>query len=131
MSSLPDLAGGPVDVAVVPVWGWGPRLSGGHLSPEDAARAVALAGARFAVPVHWGTLHPPWALRLRRDWFDLPGEWFTAAAARHCPGDDDRRAAAGAVVVRAGVTRPHPGEVMSQRRRRGRVATARRRGASP
>ena len=85
MSSLPDLAGGAVDVAVVPVWGWGPRLSGGHLSPEDAARAVALTGARFAVPVHWGTLHPPLALRLRREWFDLPGEWFAAAAARHCP----------------------------------------------
>src|SRR5512133_1348136 len=45
MEALPGLAGGPIDVAVVPVWGWGPRLSGGHLSPQDAARAVAMARA--------------------------------------------------------------------------------------
>ena len=41
--------------------------------------------ARFAVPVHWGTLHPPWALHLGRRWFDLPGEWFTGALAEHAP----------------------------------------------
>jgi L-ascorbate metabolism protein UlaG (beta-lactamase superfamily) len=85
MEALPDLAGGRIDLAVVPVWGWGPRLSGGHLSPEDAARAVAMVRARFAVPVHWGTLHPPWALHLGRRWFDLPGEWFTGALAEHAP----------------------------------------------
>lgn len=86
MERLPDLAGGPLDLAVVPVWGWGPRLSGGHLSPEEAARAVAMAGARFAVPVHWGTLHPPLATRGRSDWFRRPGERFAAGTARLAPG---------------------------------------------
>src|ERR1700712_2259331 len=37
MAELPDLAGGPIDLAVVPVGGWGPRLSGGHLDSDSAA----------------------------------------------------------------------------------------------
>ena len=86
MEGLADLAGGLIDVALVPVWGWGPRLSGGHLSPEDAARAVAMTRARFAVPVHWGTLHPPWMARFAREWLDRPGERFADAVAAQCPG---------------------------------------------
>jgi L-ascorbate metabolism protein UlaG (beta-lactamase superfamily) len=85
MEALPDLAGGPIDVALVPVWGWGPRLSGGHLTPEDAARAVAMTRARHAVPVHWGTLHPPLVTGARRAWFELPGARFAAAVARQAP----------------------------------------------
>ena len=86
MKALPDLAGGPIDVAVVPVWGWGPRLSGGHLNPESAALAVGMTRARFGVPVHWGTLHPPFFNRARRNWLELPGERFADAVVEHCPG---------------------------------------------
>ncbi|WP_409182952.1 MBL fold metallo-hydrolase [Amycolatopsis sp. VS8301801F10] len=50
---------GPVDVALLPVWGWGPNLGPGHLTPERAAEAAALLRARTAVPVHWGTLAVP------------------------------------------------------------------------
>ena len=50
---------GPVDVALLPVWGWGPNLGPGHLTPERAAEAAALLRARAAVPVHWGTLAVP------------------------------------------------------------------------
>ena len=46
---------GEVDVALLPVAGWGPRLGPGHLDPEEAARAVALIRPRFAIPIHWGT----------------------------------------------------------------------------
>jgi L-ascorbate metabolism protein UlaG (beta-lactamase superfamily) len=49
----PDL-----DVALIPVWGWGPNLGPGHLTPREAARAAALLKPRYAVPVHWGTLFP-------------------------------------------------------------------------
>ena len=49
----PDL-----DVALLPVWGWGPRLGPGHLDPERAARAVQLLLPRVAVPIHWGTFYP-------------------------------------------------------------------------
>jgi L-ascorbate metabolism protein UlaG (beta-lactamase superfamily) len=47
---------GRVDIALLPVWGWGPRLPEGHLDPESAARAVELIRPRIAVPIHWGTL---------------------------------------------------------------------------
>jgi L-ascorbate metabolism protein UlaG (beta-lactamase superfamily) len=48
-----------VDVALLPVWGWGPTLGPGHLDPEGAAEAVARLRPRIAVPVHWGTLVVP------------------------------------------------------------------------
>ena len=47
---------GRVDVAAVPVAGWGPRVPAGHLDPQRAARAVALIQPRIAIPIHWGTL---------------------------------------------------------------------------
>jgi L-ascorbate metabolism protein UlaG (beta-lactamase superfamily) len=45
----------PVDVALLPVSGWGPRLPAGHLNPRSAAEALRLVRPRIAVPVHWGT----------------------------------------------------------------------------
>jgi L-ascorbate metabolism protein UlaG (beta-lactamase superfamily) len=54
---LADLRGA-VDVALVPIWGWGPSLGPGHMDPEAAARAVALIAPRVAVPIHWGTYYP-------------------------------------------------------------------------
>jgi L-ascorbate metabolism protein UlaG (beta-lactamase superfamily) len=54
-----DMAGlGPVDLALVPVWGWGPTIGPGHLDPRRAALAVAELQARVAVPIHWGTYRP-------------------------------------------------------------------------
>ncbi|MFI5613870.1 MBL fold metallo-hydrolase [Amycolatopsis sp. NPDC051903] len=50
---------GPVDVALLPVWGWGPNLGPGHLTPERAADAAGLLKAAAVVPVHWGTLAVP------------------------------------------------------------------------
>jgi len=76
MRELPDLAGAPIDVAVVPVGGWGPRLSAGHMDPEQAAQACALAGPRWVVPVHWGTLHPPLLRHLPPGWMDRPAAEF-------------------------------------------------------
>jgi L-ascorbate metabolism protein UlaG (beta-lactamase superfamily) len=48
-----------IDLALLPVWGWGPTARPSeHLDPFGAARAVAAIGPRYAVPIHWGTLHP-------------------------------------------------------------------------
>jgi L-ascorbate metabolism protein UlaG (beta-lactamase superfamily) len=47
-----------LDVALVPVWGWGPRLGPGHLDPERAAEAVRLLRPETVIPIHWGTLWP-------------------------------------------------------------------------
>jgi L-ascorbate metabolism protein UlaG (beta-lactamase superfamily) len=52
---MAELAG-RVDVALLPIWGWGPRLPEGHLNPESAARATALIRPAVVVPIHWGTL---------------------------------------------------------------------------
>jgi L-ascorbate metabolism protein UlaG (beta-lactamase superfamily) len=47
-----------LDLALLPIWGWGPTLSKGHLNPYSAAEALRLLSPRFAIPIHWGTLHP-------------------------------------------------------------------------
>src|SRR5581483_8769243 len=44
---------GPVDIALVPVGGWGPTLGPTHLDPGRAVEAVRLVGARDAVPIHY------------------------------------------------------------------------------
>jgi L-ascorbate metabolism protein UlaG (beta-lactamase superfamily) len=48
--------GAPLDLALLPVWGWGPRLGPGHLDPLRAADAVARLRPRVAIPMHWGSL---------------------------------------------------------------------------
>ena len=45
----------PVDVALLPIWGWGPRLGSGHMGPDEAAGALRLLMPRLAIPIHWGT----------------------------------------------------------------------------
>lgn len=55
-----------IDVALLPVWGWGPRLGAGHLTPESAVDAIALLRPAVTIPIHWGTLWPvamPWRRR--------------------------------------------------------------------
>ena len=47
-----------LDLALVPIWGWGPSLGPGHMDPDQAAEAVARTQPRVAVPIHWGTLLP-------------------------------------------------------------------------
>ncbi|HTT27260.1 MAG TPA: MBL fold metallo-hydrolase [Solirubrobacteraceae bacterium] len=46
---------GAVDVALLPVWGWGARVGAGHLDPRSAAEAAALIAPAVAIPIHWGT----------------------------------------------------------------------------
>ena len=48
----------PLDVALLPIWGWGPTLGEGHLDPEAAAEAVRMLKPRIVIPIHWGSLHP-------------------------------------------------------------------------
>jgi len=48
----------PIDVALIPIDGWGPKVETGHLDPAGAAEAVRLLRPRIAVPIHWGTYAP-------------------------------------------------------------------------
>lgn len=89
MPSVSEIAGPPgPDVALLPVWGWLPLLGPGHLNPRQAAEAALLVHARYAVPVHWGTLYPVgmrWVMRRR---LIDPGPEFAAAVAA-CAGRSD------------------------------------------
>lgn len=85
MERLSELAGAAVDVAVVPIGGWGPRLSPGHMGPSQAARACRLSGARWALPVHWRTLHFPAGRMFPRGWMDAAGPRFEEALDREAP----------------------------------------------
>jgi L-ascorbate metabolism protein UlaG (beta-lactamase superfamily) len=70
---------GPIDVALLPIWGWGSSLGEGHLNPQTAARATELIDPAAVIPIHWGTFSPT---RLRRGsppWLDRPLEEFRAA----------------------------------------------------
>jgi L-ascorbate metabolism protein UlaG (beta-lactamase superfamily) len=49
---------GPVDVALIPVAGWGAKVGPGHLDPERAAEAARLLRPKLAIPIHWGTFAP-------------------------------------------------------------------------
>jgi L-ascorbate metabolism protein UlaG (beta-lactamase superfamily) len=86
---MSELSSG-LDVALLPIWGWGPRLGPGHLDPEEAARALTLLRPRAAVPIHWGTLAPVGARRLWPWLFDAPPRRFGASAARLAPEVDVR-----------------------------------------
>jgi L-ascorbate metabolism protein UlaG (beta-lactamase superfamily) len=57
---FPEMAGlaSQLDVALLPVWGWGPTLGKGHMDPFRAAQALSLLRPRLAIPIHWGSLHP-------------------------------------------------------------------------
>jgi L-ascorbate metabolism protein UlaG (beta-lactamase superfamily) len=78
----------PVDAALLPVAGWGPKLGLGHMDAEQAARAAALLGPAVAVPIHWGTLHPRY--RRRGAWFDEPPHEFAKRVAELAPDVDVR-----------------------------------------
>lgn len=78
----------PVDVALLPVAGWGPRLGPGHMDAGRAASAVALLRPYVAIPIHWGTFHPAYARR--GAWFSDPPFEFAAQVAAVAPSVDVR-----------------------------------------
>jgi L-ascorbate metabolism protein UlaG (beta-lactamase superfamily) len=90
-----------LDLALLPVWGWGPTLGPGHLDPERAARATALLRPRIAVPIHWGTLYPPGLARLRPRPLAAPPREFAARVGALAPGVEVRVIAPGGSVALA------------------------------
>jgi L-ascorbate metabolism protein UlaG (beta-lactamase superfamily) len=77
---------GAIDVALLPVAGWGPRLPPGHLDPMGAAEALDLIQPRVAIPIHWGT-YAPWRAPMRND---APAKAFAEIAATVAPTVDVR-----------------------------------------
>ena len=87
--AMSDLAG-RVDVALLPVSGWGLTLGPGHLDPVRAAEAAARIRPGIAIPIHWGALFPVGLRRLARRRFEGPGEAFRDAVAARAAGVDVR-----------------------------------------
>ncbi|MEV0393804.1 MBL fold metallo-hydrolase [Polymorphospora rubra] len=76
---------GPLDLALIPVGGWGPTLGHGHLDPVTAAEAVRRSAPRHAVPIHFGTFWPVGMARVRPYMFHEPGARFARHAAATAP----------------------------------------------
>ncbi|QES47380.1 hypothetical protein DEJ50_05620 [Streptomyces venezuelae] len=76
---------GAVDVALLPVGGWGPYLGPGHLDAARAADALAALAPTAAVPVHYGTYWPIGMDAVRPHEFHAPGGEFVRHAARLAP----------------------------------------------
>jgi L-ascorbate metabolism protein UlaG (beta-lactamase superfamily) len=81
--AMAELAG--IEVALLPVWGWGPSLGQGHLDPEGAAQAAALVQPRLAIPIHWGTFFPRLLARIKPDRLTDPPHEFAAAVRALAP----------------------------------------------
>jgi L-ascorbate metabolism protein UlaG (beta-lactamase superfamily) len=81
---MAELAGS-VDVALLPIWGWGHTLGPGHMDPEQAARALTLLRPRIAIPIHWGTFLPLGAVRRHGHLLTSPARRFVELAAQIAP----------------------------------------------
>ncbi|WP_250279662.1 MBL fold metallo-hydrolase [Frankia sp. Cppng1_Ct_nod] len=104
--AMADLAPLGIDLALVPVGGWGPNLGPGHLDPAGAVEAArrtlptgtgptrtastgtgptgredpAPGQSAVAVPIHYGTFWPIGFDRVRPDRFHEPGREFARLA---------------------------------------------------
>ncbi|MFN2134927.1 MAG: MBL fold metallo-hydrolase [Candidatus Promineifilaceae bacterium] len=64
---MTDIGRRNLDVALLPVWGYGPTLGAGHLDPYRAAQALSYLQPRAAIPIHWGTYCP-----MGMNWIQMP-----------------------------------------------------------
>jgi L-ascorbate metabolism protein UlaG (beta-lactamase superfamily) len=76
---------GPLDLALLPVWGWGTSVGAGHLDPARAAKALEMIRPRLAVPIHWGTFYPVGIGRLRPEHLQQPPLEFARLAGSLTP----------------------------------------------
>lgn len=88
-AEMPQVVAG-VDLALLPIWTWGPHLGPGHLGPRSAAEVAAELDANAVVPIHWGTLYPRHLHRVWRRPLREPGDRFAAFARLVAPGLDVR-----------------------------------------
>jgi len=75
----------PIDVALLPIGAYEPRwfMREQHINPAEAYRAFRELGARYLIPMHWGTF------KLSFEPLDLPPKELLAAADA-AGGDRDR-----------------------------------------
>jgi L-ascorbate metabolism protein UlaG (beta-lactamase superfamily) len=79
-----------LDLALLPVWGWGPTLGEGHMDPHRAAEAAALLRPRLVVPIHWGTMYPFGLRWFRSHLLTDPPRTFAELVGRRTPETEVR-----------------------------------------
>ena len=90
---MTELAGS-LDLALLPIWGWGRSVGEGHLDPERAAEAAMRLAPARAIPMHWGTFALAHRrLGLKDPW--RPAREFEDLMARRAPEVDVRLLAPG------------------------------------
>ena len=87
---MSDLYPGKADVALLPVWGWGPNLRGEHMDPQQAASCLPMIGTDVAIPIHYGTFWPRGMGWVRKRVFHEPGREFAEYARATAPSVDVR-----------------------------------------
>jgi L-ascorbate metabolism protein UlaG (beta-lactamase superfamily) len=80
-ADMAEIRGDGLDLALLPVWGWGPRLPSGHLDPSRAAEATAVLRPRVVIPIHWGTFAMRGLGRVRPHYLTDPPRLFEGAVA--------------------------------------------------
>ena len=74
-----------LDVALIPVWGWGTSVGAGHFDPRGAAHALRVLRPRLAIPIHWGGLAPVTRRERRPELLTDPPHEFARIAAEVAP----------------------------------------------
>lgn len=82
---------GPVDVGLLPIWGWGKTLGRGHMDPEQAVEAALRLRPSLVIPIHWGTYFPAQeGLRGAPGYVEEPAAEFVSLMAERAPGIEVR-----------------------------------------
>ncbi|MCW2547564.1 MAG: Zn-dependent hydrolase of the beta-lactamase fold-like protein [Mycobacterium sp.] len=90
---------GAVDLALLPIGGWGLTLGPGHLDARQAAVVCAAMTPRAALPIHFGTLAVPTTRALRPLWARQRPELFAETTRRLVPDTLPLLAGAGVKLV--------------------------------
>jgi L-ascorbate metabolism protein UlaG (beta-lactamase superfamily) len=76
---------GSIDLALLPVSGWGPVRTPGHMGPRQAVHALHLIQASAAIPIHWGSLVPIGFHNREWSYLRRPPQEFAEIAQRELP----------------------------------------------
>jgi L-ascorbate metabolism protein UlaG (beta-lactamase superfamily) len=85
MARVLDALENGLDLALMPVWGWGYNRGKMHMGPREAAEALTLLNPRQAIPIHWGTYAPLGTKWLKPAYLFFPPVEFTAHARELAP----------------------------------------------
>lgn len=100
---LSELAG-TLEVATLPIWGWGHKLGPGHMDPRGAAIAAATLRPKLTVPIHWGTYFPIGMKGVRGALLEKPARAFEKQMSEIAPDLEVRVLNPGETLLRPGPT---------------------------